>query len=501
MPSTLRPLARGLLIAAVVLFASTAPARADLVQLKPGAGDRLVRRAHGTELVRELRIWRVQAAAVARLRRAGVVGHSQPERLLVKTSAAIGATDPLVPMEWWRAVIGADRAEAPGPGKPVTIVDSGLDITHPEFATRPNTILMNSQTTTEEDEDHGTEVSSVVGAPNNGFGIVGVYPEAVLRIWDASPFGILNEGAAIQGIAEAARAGPGVINLSFGGEDEDPLLKDAVMFAYRSGSLVVAAAGNEGLEGSPTGYPAAYPHVLTIGATNESGRVATFSTIAPTVDLAAPGVRIPVAEPMAQEPTGYLEVPGTSFSSPLVAGAAAWVWTTRPDLDNTQLFELMRRSAADIGEPGFDNASGYGLLNIPNALSFRTPARDPQEPNEDPAQIEPHGLFAAGTQPLNGPGHLGSFLTAHVDRSEDPVDLYRAWAPAHVVLRARTTGDVRVRLLARAPAKAKTPPLAVGKGGVAAYRNSTSRGAYVYVEVRPAGRAVAYTLRLTAARR
>src|SRR5207247_8279642 len=122
----------------------------------------------------------------------------------------------------------------------------------------------------------------------------------------ASPFGILNEGAAIQGIAEAAREGPGVINLSFGGEDADPLLDDAVMFAFRSGSLVVAAAGNEGLEGSPKGYPAAYPHVLTVGASNESGHVASFSTIAPTIDLVAPGVHIPVAEPVAQEPSVYL---------------------------------------------------------------------------------------------------------------------------------------------------------------------------------------------------
>jgi hypothetical protein len=484
-----------------MLLASAPSARADLVQLKTGTGDLLARRAGGAELVHELRIWRVPAERVARLRQAGVVRRSQPERLLVKTRAAGEATDPLVPSEWWRAVIGADRVDPPGPGKPVTIVDSGLDITHPEFASRPNTILMNRQTTTEEDEDHGTEVSSVVGAPNNGFGIVGVYPEAVLRAWDASPFGVLNEGAAIQGIAEAAREGPGVINLSFGGEDEDPMLKDAVMFAYRSGSLVVAAAGNEGLEGSPKGYPAAYPHVLTVGATNESGRVASFSTLAPTVDLAAPGVRIPVAEPLAEEPSGYVEVPGTSFSSPLVAGAAAWVWTTRPDLDNTQLFEVMRRSAVDLGAPGFDTASGYGLLNIPNALSFHTPARDPQEPNEDPAQIEPHGLFATGTQPLNGPGHLGGFLSAHVDLSEDPVDLYRAWSPARAVLHVRTTGAVRVRVLRRVPRTGKTAPLAVAKGGVAAYRNTTTHGAYVYVEVRPALRAVDYTLRLTAARR
>jgi hypothetical protein len=492
-------LVRHLILVTAVVLATAAPARAELVQLEPGS-DALAQRAGGTELVPELRIWRVDGAGVELLRRAGALRIAQSERLVRKTSLAATATDPLVPTEWWRAAIGADQADSPGPGKPITVVDSGLDITHPEFAARPNTFLMNRQTTTEDEEDHGTEVASVIGAQNNGFGIVGVYPDAVLRAWDASPFGILNEGAAIQGIAEAARQGPGVINLSFGGEDADPLLEDAVMFACRSGSLVVAAAGNEGLEGSPKGYPAAYPHVLTVGASNESGRVASFSTLAPTVDLVAPGVRIAVAEPLAQEPSGYVEVPGTSFSAPLVSGAAAWVWTVRPELDNTQLFELMRRSAVDIGARGFDAASGYGLLNIPNALAYPTPRKDPQEPNEHPAEIEPHGLFVAGNEPLTRPGHLSASLRAHLDRSEDPVDLYRAWAPAREVLHVRVAGSTRIRLLPRVQ-RANSRPLAVGKHGAVAYRNSGKRGAFVYVEVRPVTRTVEYTLRITVARR
>jgi len=494
-------LARHLLIATAVLLGSATPARAELVQLRPGHGAELARHIGATELVPELRIWRVDEAGVARLRGAGAVAVAEPERLLPKASVATQATDPLVPTEWWRGAIGADHADSPGPGKPVTVVDSGLDITHPEFANRPNTILMNKQTTDDADEDHGTEVSSVIGAPNNGFGIVGVYPDAVLRVWDASPFGILNEGAAIQGIAEAARQGPGVINLSFGGEDQDPLLEDAVMFAYRSGSLVVAAAGNEGMEGSPKGYPAAYPHVLTVGATTETGRVASFSTVAPTVDLVAPGVRIPVAEPLAQEASGYLEAPGTSFSAPLVAGAAAWVWTDRPYLDNTQLFEIMRRSAVDIGPRGFDNASGWGLLNIPSALAYRTPPSDPQEPNEHPAEIEPHALFPAGTQPLTQPGHPGAFLVAHLDRNEDPVDLYRAWAPARMVLRVRASGAVKLRLLPRSSKTLKTQPLVVGKHGLATFRNTATHGLYLYVELQPSARSVEYRLRLTTARR
>jgi hypothetical protein len=484
-----------------MFFVAAAPARADLVQLNwshPGKDARLARAAGGTELAHELRIWRVPSSAVAGLRRAGVVRISRTERLLPTVAAAQQfATDPLVPLQWWRAAIGSDQVESPGAGKPVTVVDSGVDLSHPEFASRPNTTALNPQTTTESDEDHGTEVSSVVAAPNNGVGVVGIYPDAVLRVWDASPFGFLNEGAAIQGIYEAARRGPGVINLSFGGEDDDPLLDDAIRYAFRSGSLVVAAAGNEALDGNPPNFPAFYPHVLTVGATNETGQVAAFSTLSATLDMAAPGVRIPVAEPTSQDPSGYIIASGTSFASPLVAGAAAWVWTTRPTLDNTQLFELMRRSSTDIAAPGFDNASGYGLLNLPSALNFRTPSSDPQEPNEKPREIEARGLFSSATPPLTTAGHTAGSITARVDRSEDPLDLYRVWAPAGQTLRAQVTGSVRVRVLERAT---HVRALAVGKRGVAAYRNR-GKGTYVYVEVRPAVRLAEYLLRITAVRK
>jgi subtilase family protein len=504
--STLRDLAPRLLILLAVFLASAAPARADLVQLDrshPREAARLARAAGGMELARELGIWRVPAYAVSELRRAGVIRFSRPERLLATTGQLAGAADPLVSSQWWLTAVGADRQEAPGPGKPVTVIDSGVDLSHPEFAGRPNTTALNEQTYEEEDEDHGTEVSSIVAAPHNGAGIVGVYPEAVLRIWDASPFGFLNEGAAIEGIVEAARHGPGVINLSFGGEDDDPLLEEAIGFAFRAGSLVVAAAGNEGQEGSPDNYPAFYPHVLTVGATNESGRVAVFSTVSPTVDLVAPGARIPVAEPTSMEPSGYIVVSGTSFASPIVSGAAAWVWTRRPELDNTQLFELMRRSATDMNESGFDSASGYGLLSIPNALTAKPPTRDPFEPNEKPNEIEPNGLFDTGTAPLTRPSQTTGEVSARVDRNEDPIDLYRVWAPAGKTLRARFTGGpVALRLLPRSPRGTRARPLAVGKAGAAAYRNVGKKGVYVYVEVRPgASRVVEYTLRITAARR
>ena len=72
--------------------------------------------------------------------------------------------------EWWLADVGADRATAPGPGVPITIVDSGTDPTHPEFAGRPNTTFLNDQTVSGTDEFHGTVVASVAAAPANGVG-------------------------------------------------------------------------------------------------------------------------------------------------------------------------------------------------------------------------------------------------------------------------------------------------------------------------------------------
>jgi hypothetical protein len=487
----------------VAFLAAAAPAHAELVQLNrthAQQGVHLARQVGGVQIARELRLWSIPSQAVPRLRRAGVVVLVQPDRLLSTNSAATWATDPLVPKEWWRDAVGADRVEPPGAGKPVTVVDSGIDLSHPEFANRPNTTALNPQTTTRDEDDHGTEVSSVIGAPNNGVGLVGVYPNAVLRVWDASPFGFLNESDAIRGIVEAARLGPGVINLSFGGEQDDPMMHQAVDLAFRRGSLIVASAGNDGLAGSPPNYPAVYPHVLTIAATNSSGQAAAFSSLTPALDLAAPGADMPVAEPLAQEATGYLlDANGTSFASPLVAGAAAWVWTVRSTLDNTQLFEVMRRSATDIRPEGFDHATGWGLLDIPAALSFPAPRPDPQEPNEQPNEIEPHGLFTAGTPPLTTTRRTTGSIRAHLDRSEDPIDLYRVWAPPQRLLRARSSGSVEMRVLQRS---AKKRVLAVARQAVVNYRNSSPRGAFVYLEIRPRDvKEVSYTVRISAARR
>ena len=106
----------------------------------------------------------------------------------------------------------------------------------------------------------------------------------------------------------------------------------------------------------------------------------------------APGVRTsPIATALGDKSCTTGD--GTSFSAPLVSGAAAWVWTVRPELDASQLFEVMRRSAQDIGRAGRDDATGFGLLNVPAALAYPAPVRDPLEPNDDVEFVQPGGAL------------------------------------------------------------------------------------------------------------
>ncbi len=483
-----------------------------LVQLSRSAVDTAapeVVRAGGVLVAPELAIWRVPGdrtdELARRLRDDGALAHVQPDRVL-RSLAAADFSDPLVPTQWWRSLIGVADIAPPGPGKAVTVVDSGLDLAHPEFAGRPDTTALNAQTITGRDGPHGTAVASLVAAPANGVGLVGVYPQAVLRFYDASPNGgQLATSELIAGVLAAAREGPSVINLSLGSQTRDSLLEQAVYVAYAQGSLIVAAAGNERTERNPVEYPASLPHVLTVAATDQANAVAPFSNSSLFNDLAAPGVNMTVAVPTALGGNGYLEgVSGTSFSAPLVAGAAAWVWTMRPTLDNTQLFEIMRRSALDIGEAGFDADTGYGLLSVPAALAYPTPVRDPSEPNDDLEFVKPDGFFSVGRAPLTAPGREQVSLAARLARNDDPHDVYRIWLPPKktTTVTLRTNADVSLSAWGPDASSVLEAPKGVrlafsGRPGAATetvtLTNAEKRGSVAYIDATLAGGALEAT--------
>jgi subtilase family protein len=476
------------LAAACLLLA--APARGSdftVVEARPGATPYL-RLTGARALSPSIGLWRVRSADVRRLARAGLVRGAEPERRLVSDATA---GDPLLDNEWWLASVGATQVSAPGPGVPVAIVDTGLDFTHPEFVQRPDTASLNTQDDNDTIGDfHGTAVASVVGAPANDLGMVGIYPRASLYSYDADLSGELTNADLIEGIATAAAHGRIVINLSLGSTHFDALLDDEILAAYRSGALIVAAAGNSGASGIAN-YPASLPHVLTVAATTQAGVPAPFSSVSDGVDLAAPGVGISVAVPFLYTTDGYQYLNGTSFSAPIVSGAAALVWTVRSELDNSQLFDVLRFSAHDVAPAGFDPDTGFGLLDVPSALVLAAPNRDSPEPNDDVRLVKPKALFRTGEPPLLGPAKTSAFVRGSVDGAEDPDDVYRVWVPRRHQLVARASNSsVRLRLWRPATrtieeigASARRDLAASGTGHVRT-TNSTQSGAYFYVDVR-----------------
>jgi hypothetical protein len=424
----------------------------------------------------------------------------------------VGAGDPLLGSQWWYASVGADRVEPPGPGVPVLVIDSGLDISHPEFAARPDTELLTSQTIEGPNEFHGTAVASVIAAPANGVGLVGLYPQVALKVWDVSPGGALSTRQLVAGL-EAAPA-RSVVNLSLGSPFRDLLIEHAVLNAFNRGVIIVAAAGNSGLGRNTTSFPAAMPHVLTVGSTGRDDSGSGFSTRSQSVDVAAPGEEIPVAVPPAFDPSGYRLESGTSFSAPIVAGAVAWVWTVRPELDKTQVMELIRRTARDVGVPGRDESTGFGVLDIPAALTAAAPAVDPLEPNDDVDNVVVGNLFARPKAPLTRPGKGRATVRARLDLWEDPRDVYRVWVPPgrRVTATVRSAQDVdlemwsgeaeavsgqgadrALHLLSRSTQRGVLPE-------TASVRNRTNRGRFVFVNVFPRDAEADYSLSVTTAR-
>ena len=432
--------------------------RHALVGLDPsrGPGAAFAMRQAGGQLIDpQLQLWSVPSHEASRmlpgLRSAGLVRSVtpdyplRPQRAVASTSFC---TDYFCPQEWWIRAVGADLWTPPGPGVPITMIDTGVDLQHPEFLGRPNTTALSAQTiSATEDELHGTATASIAAAPANpgsnqaSPSMEGIYPQAKLQIWDASPNGVLTVGGEIAGLSAAERHGRGVINLSIGG-NRSALEEHAILGAVASGMLVVASAGNDREEGSPRSYPASYAHVLTIGATDESNRYTYFSSSSPDMDLAAPGEDMLVAVPKIWNSSGYEPLDGTSFSAPLVSGAAAAVWSERPSLTNTQLFEVMRRSAHQVGSHGWNRNTGYGILDVNAALARKAPATDPQEPNEDIYLVKPNGIFRQGHAAVHGA------LAAHLEQGDDPEDVYRAYLPAHrrLVVTVRPSANVNLEV-------------------------------------------------------
>ncbi|UYO62292.1 S8 family serine peptidase [Acetobacterium wieringae] len=261
----------------------------------------------------------------------------------------------------------------------VAVIDTGLNVNHPDLI--GNTVagydFVTGKTNVVDLAGHGTAVSGCIAAvTNNGIGTAGISGLANIKIAPYRTGGMYSGDtqldvayicAAILSAAE--RPEVKVINMSFGGYGTFSSLAVAVSEAVSAGKIVVASSGNEGESwNSRVGqyaYPASYDHVISVGATNKDNNRASFSQYNDRVDLVAPGQSVLTTARSG----GYEYASGTSFSSPIVAGACAVLMAADASLDAEAVETLLKSTALDLGTTGSDPYYGSGLIQLGLAVA------------------------------------------------------------------------------------------------------------------------------------
>ncbi len=308
------------------------------------------------------------------------------------------------------------------PSVVVAVIDSGVDLSHPDLddvaVTAQRNVVWNNGDVTDE-VGHGTWVAgTIVAETDNGEGVAGIAPDVTLMpVKIADDYGGISFADALDAVDWARDHGADIINMSFGGylSSEQVALGQPTFTAARdAGVLMVAASGNEGM--STRSYPASFRGVVSVGAVDGADNLADFSTTGRALDLVAPGVDTWSTVPDG----GYEAGSGTSGSSPHVAGVAALAWSARPALGVVELEAVLRASAVDLGQPGWDLSFGDGRIDAAAALV--EPVPDPL-PDLEPAPALPELelTFLAPTAPVV---QTGSTYTARVETNHEVSEAY-----------------------------------------------------------------------------
>ena len=309
---------------------------------------------------------------------------SEPLVLWAEPNFIIEGKDDLVPNDpdyhdaatvYAPQLIGAPAAWAFTTGAlsiTVAVVDSGVAFDHPEFAGSsivPGYDYAYNDSDPSDNQGHGTHVTGIlVAGLNNGIGMAGLAPGVnvlEVKVLNSSNSGTWAGIAA--GIVYAADHGARIINLSLGGPIASQVLSDSIKYAAARGLFIVAAAGNAATY-SPF-YPAFYPETFAVSASDRNDQLWCDSNYGSAVDAAAPGADIWSTYWTVSDPYTYTAMSGTSMAAPHVAGLAALLLSTRPDLSVADLRAIIQGSAKDLGTTGPDLFFGAGRINAGAAVA------------------------------------------------------------------------------------------------------------------------------------
>ncbi|HEY9898814.1 MAG TPA: S8 family serine peptidase [Pantanalinema sp.] len=361
-----------------------------IIRLKAGVSPSGYARKHGLTLVRSLglgmHLFKGDRALSLLEADPGVV-FAEPNRAIqlptleaepapAPAQRAASPNDPLFPAQYAPVITGAERVWAEQKGAAevvVAVIDSGIDGTHPEFEGRllPGYDFSEKQPVAGGDQDgygHGTHVAGIIGArQDNGLGVTGIAPGCKLlpvRIFNNS--GHTTEGASTEAIIWAVDHGAKVINASWGSPSDSEAGRAAIKYAQDKDVVVVAAVGNTGKEWDPS-YPAAWPGVVAVAASNDQDGWASFSTWGDWITLAGPGDGILSTYPLSKG-NGYRIMSGTSMAAPAVSAVAALVRSQHPQLSQAQVIERLYATARDTVMTGKDKYVGYGRVDALRAV-------------------------------------------------------------------------------------------------------------------------------------
>ncbi len=339
-------------------------------------------------------------AFIRRLRATGKFEYVTPDWLCYPAQG--DAADPLVEQQWHHAALQTADAWSSTIGSPdviVAVVDSGVDVNHPDLAGRLALPGHNSvgaspladATGTFTDissTGHGTRCAGIIAEQDgNSIGGAGVAPGVfVLPVRctnSASGSAFLTD--ILNGAEWAARNGAQVVSVSYNGVSSPSVgLRGTVIKSF--GSLLVYAAGNSNAELSPS---ADWPDVLIVSAVDRADMRYSQSNFGSPIDITAPGVDILTTMTLNR----YASSTGTSYASPQVAGVAALLWSVAPAVSPDDIASVLTTGAIDIGPRGRDPEFGAGRLNAARSVALQEGLILPSLRPNGPLQTL-HGLQA-----------------------------------------------------------------------------------------------------------
>ena len=209
---------------------------------------------------------------------------------------------------------------------------------------------------------HGTHVAGIAAAKtDNDTGIIGIDWHA--RIW-AEKIKDYTISELSDAVINAVNAGCKILNNSWGVKDYSPTLYSAFTYAYQMGALPVSSMSNTS---APHDYPKRFGFwMMNVGSTTRRDRLASHSVTGYWIDVGAPGVDI--FSTLPGNSYGYKT--GTSMSAPIVSGIAGLMLGANPYLKNYDLEWIIKLTATDIEDPGFDKETGYGRVNADTAVKY-----------------------------------------------------------------------------------------------------------------------------------